>query len=1238
MAYNKVVVDVEARFVDNVTGQAKKVNKIIDDLDKKDPEVEIGVEDNASKTLNKLDEQTKKLANKITDINVKLKDNDALTKLNKIGDKAASLAKGAWTATVKIKDMATAPIRAITRRLFSLKTLAAGIIMGAAANKYVKQPVQMYANYEDLVTQFAVLLKGNSDSPNYDAAKARIDELTAFAGQTPFTRDEIYQASRVLQTYTQGALATPDSTGGLRMIGDIAAATGAEYTQVATYMGRLYNEVKRGGESMGEPLAFLREMGALSAEQEEKIKEIAQGSGTIEERWEKIADQFKNTDGMMLEMSNQMNNLMLGVKSFFKNNLFMKLGEGISESLKPFLIDFRAWRNANGDIIAGWAADIKQFAADASGKVLGVIQRTASRAAKIMQSSEFQNSDLFGKISMLWKGAISNPFADWWNRTVVPWWDRTAMPWITEKANNIGKIIGTGLTNGLLALLGLDVMSAADDGVSIAGSFVQGFLDGFDGSAITQAFLDAIGNIWSGLPFWAQALLGTIGVGKAAGGIQSLAGKASELFGNIRGGIGSAGNAMVGGSGALGTLADIGYAATGGAAGSTMGGGMAALAGGVTVAGGIAGIASLISGINDIRKFRNVDYAGGISDAHAASGTLKTSGALMGAAIGTAIAPGIGTAIGAALGGIAGWAGGSLVKKDSVKGARTSELEAWAQSSKEAAAELERRQKLIQESFASTFGEISLSYNEIQDLAQKIVPDKLTTSMKEYSSATVSANKAMQNLESTTSDINKWTWKANLGFEFTDSDKESYKKAIENYISQGEAAVESEHYQFTAAVSVLLDPEKGTGKSLIETGNEFYASIQKKLSENSEKLQVILDGAEFTGKEEAIQDLLKERAEILEQVTKAEQEAELETLKIKYSAGELSLESFQQLQSEISETIASQKVDVDEALQLSISRLKLMGLGEEEYKTAIEELTESYKANIGEIEANAESLQIEILGDAYENILGEDSVEKINKAIDTALEEGLLPKEWTLEEAQRILGVEGLEEDSALALGNMITSIMETTMPQEVARLAEATSTKVRENVSSSLSAQTITASPKLELNFKTSYSGLPDGLSLGNSSAHARGGLVGMSIPGYSGGGMVRGGAQLAMLAEEGTPEMVIPLGLQRRMRGMKLWEKAGQMLGVPGFAEGGLVGGSGDEGLRFQQYGGGNAAGSGDQSVQVNVGGVTVEVNVNGNEDGGIVEAIKAQGNEIAETVAGILADAFNSQFQNTPVRGGA
>lgn len=338
----------------------------------------------------------------------------------------------------------------------------------------------------------------------------------------------------------------------------------------------------------------------------------------------------------------------------------------------------------------------------------------------------------------------------------------------------------------------------------------------------------------------------------------------------------------------------------------------------------------------------------------------------------------------------------------------------------------------------------------------------------------------------------------------------------------------------------------------------------------------------------------------------------------------------------------------DSALEASITSLNLQlddgAINQEEYDNQIKKLTEGYNANIGEVKAQAEGIQLEILGENYEDVLGEDAAAKLKNALEQSLAVNLEPVNWTQEQASTFLGVEGLSEAAAGSIGEMLSTVSEgleldasgITPTQES---LDAVGIKVHDGAAEAIQKQLanpFNATATVNITAHTNITGLPKGVSLTGGNKNARGGLIYPStrhVSKFGAGGEVSGGAQLAVLAEEGTPEMIIPLGAQRRKRGLELWEKAGHMMGVPGFAEGGLVGGGSDEGLRFIQSESGAGA---SQGVQVNVGGVTIEVSVEGGENANIAEAIREQGDEIAETVAGILADAFNSQFENTPSRG--
>ena len=152
------------------------------------------------------------------------------------------------------------------------------------------------------------------------------------------------------------------------------------------------------------------------------------------------------------------------------------------------------------------------------------------------------------------------------------------------------------------------------------------------------------------------------------------------------------------------------------------------------------------------------------------------------------------------------------------------------------------------------------------------------------------------------------------------------------------------------------------------------------------------------------------------------------------------------------------------------------------------------------------------------------------------------------------------------------------------------------------------------------------------------RGGIFGgpSALQSFSDGGIVRGGSRLIQVAEEGTPEMVIPLSSQRRKRGQQLWEQAGHMLRVPGFARGGQTDGQSDS-LRNIRYTPAEAA-AGSGETRIEVGGVTVHLTVQASSGGSVADEVRAQKDEIVSTVARAINEALAGAFQNTPRKGGA
>ena len=405
-----------------------------------------------------------------------LKNSGAMRALGTVKGALQSLVGRAWNITLRIKDGLTAPIRKImgspVGKVLSLAGLAG---LGGTITSAVSQQVTQ----ENLEAQYATMFgnkSGKGMEEGYRMAKERISELIDFAGQTPFTRQEIFQADKILQSYTGGKLNNEQNR---NLVGNLAAIGGTDYASMATVMGRMYVNMA-GGHGIGDSLMSLREMGVLSAEAEQNITSLADkvksGAMTIDEAWEGVNDSFSDYNGMMQEMSNKLGNLLLGVKAFVTNNILGKIGEGLSESLSPFLQEFRTWRGTpEGKAwIANFGNGIKEGASKLASKFLSVTKAVATAWNEAFNSDESKNMSFFDKVGMMWK-KLKDSFNEWWTGN--------GKRFTADIAEKIGKGLaeaGSGLLKGLFGLEAGEEGSISDIAGTIASSFIDGFKENFD--------------------------------------------------------------------------------------------------------------------------------------------------------------------------------------------------------------------------------------------------------------------------------------------------------------------------------------------------------------------------------------------------------------------------------------------------------------------------------------------------------------------------------------------------------------------------------------------------------------------------------------------------------------------------------------------------------------------------------------------------------------------------------------
>ena len=1480
----KVTIDVEARFIDNVSGEAgaassafKKVEttaraaaKEVDELGKKNPkpkvdanttpamdklnktekkldklgkaktDVKLDAQDRATskivKVLNKLKSYAKnpkaavldakdwatakitkalnaarRFAGKTYSATVKIRDSEALSSLRKITSGGEKIAGKTWSAVVKVKDLATAPLRGIKNLLFSIKTLAATIVAGVVAKKTILEPLNLADSYSSAKIGFSTLL-GES------AGQQMMDDLDAFAKKTPFKTSGVIDSARKMMAMgwdSENLLAD------LEVFGNAAAATG-NLDQGLESIVRAMSQIKTKGRLSTEELNQLAEAGIAAKQMlaeglgygtgDEGIakmtEDLEKGAIASNVAIEALIAGMKKYDGMMDSMANETaEGLMSQIQDTFEINVVRKWGQGLQDGAKRGLGTVVEMLDEAEGALSKFGDMMYELGEKASNWLADKLENAFKRIKEITGSYEFDQASLGEKISMLWKGVVVDPIKEWFSNL---WTD----PENIEKATAFGQSFAEALTKGIMAILGItDIFADTGDGAESKGSniaqgFAKGFVDGFDVSAITGKIVDAIGNVWSALPTWAKILVGGYAAGKVAGGIGSFIGGVATFGGHMKNIIGTTGkvgaDGVMAGSGLLGMIGSankmtglmglgvktsIGLGLGNLAGGASWGAGALAATGLAGLAGGAAGLVSTGKGLYDAygsyKAFKEGDDIEG--SAKAASSISTLGGVASGAAMGFAVGGPLGALIGAGIGGVAGWWGGNKAAND-IRQAKY-ETEGLAEAMEDAETEAQKLEAFNAakwEVAKKTFGDIELSMDEISRLSQQVVWGDDLPKYEAFASAAKQAAASLENLNAAGQQTDRWMWKAKLGVKFNEDEVESIKASFDSYINSAKQYVEDKHYEFTASADIILDLESETGKSILESGNAYYAEVQEKLNTLGEELSstldtVLKDGVISTtdtvkikigdveyelNEQDAVAKLQAEIAKITKQIADAEADAELALIELKFGDGKLTQESFDSFLATTQENLDSRLSSADASLKAQISNLNLRFPKEkrnsEQYKKELQALIDGYNLEVETITADVLGVELEILGDVFsgEDALGEDAIDDLNNIINKCIEDGITPADLKLEDIIELSGNPELSDEKASLIQDYLTQIFDQLdlsqfelvevdgkvklkLKTEV-ETDEGTEGKVKESVDGQVPdtvEETVKVNIKLDKIVETieavteedfelpesvdssvivkinaaetveeqieilaSEFGIPEsvaeevlvkltgkkeitetvvvtaeelcptdsvtkevtvnikpvanyltgeggynvdffrgGIAGGTSAmaAFARGGIAGKvagNIPGFSDGGMVRGGSQLIEVAEEGSPEMIIPLSSQRRGRALKLWAQAGNIMGVPGFARGGVIGGNGssDEGIRFHTFGGGESAGG--QTVQIEVGGITVEIHVNATGKENIAAAIKEQAAEIAETVAGIMVDALGGQFENTPLRGGA
>ena len=252
---------------------------------------------------------------------------------------------------ISVDDKGTARVEKLGRSINKVKknTVSFGKIFGAVfsaqlAMKFgramsrsmvqlAKNIVRVNSEFEKFQVQLGVLLRSE------ELAQRRIQEYAEFSAVTPFQLSEIVKAGKVLQIFGGDLLATGDS---LKMVGDMAAATGKDFESVGLHVGRMYSALQA-GRPWGRAALALQRMGILSGTVRSKLEAMQKAGISGQEVWKEFTKEMGRFDGMMERLSLTVG----GLTSTIRDNLTLAMVElgrsGAFAEVRNQLKSIRDW-------------------------------------------------------------------------------------------------------------------------------------------------------------------------------------------------------------------------------------------------------------------------------------------------------------------------------------------------------------------------------------------------------------------------------------------------------------------------------------------------------------------------------------------------------------------------------------------------------------------------------------------------------------------------------------------------------------------------------------------------------------------------------------------------------------------------------------------------------------------------------------------------------------------------------
>jgi TP901 family phage tail tape measure protein len=290
----------------------------------------------------------------------------------------------------------------------------------------------------------------------------------------------------------------------------------------------------------------------------------------------------------------------------------------------------------------------------------------------------------------------------------------------------------------------------------------------------------------------------------------------------------------------------------------------------------------------------------------------------------------------------------------------------------------------------NSFGNIALSLSEIESVASQIVGSESLSGVLDALEEFSELDQYQDKIDEAVDTLNKYKWKVSIGLELSEDEAEDYKSAIESYSKAAQDYALQEQYAVQLSLSLAYDEGNLEDSNIVTKVNAFYSDKYDELSALGTSLNEAItdafnDGLLEIDEIEKISEIQRQMAEIQSKLAAGQMEAQLALFGQEYSGIKLDVDSYENLERELSDQVSEAMDTYSEAFVKNYQAITSAydngngTLTEDEYNTAIADLNKEYANQKAQTEMKALTFELntinESYGTAYEQAI-KDAIDK----------------------------------------------------------------------------------------------------------------------------------------------------------------------------------------------------------------------------------------------------------------------